>query len=638
MMPPELWSRCAERFLARAVAAIGNLFAVMVGDRSFDVHGAHACGIPAIGANWEVGATGELTQARRRPHRYRAYRMVYRGILLVAMLWVAACILSPAASRADRWFQATPMSEPRAAQTATLLPSGNVLVAGGYNGFIENVGGHHTSLDVAELFDPTTGVWSVAAPMNVARSSQTATLLPNGQVLVIGGLEMPGCCTEGTRTAELYDPATNAWTVTPPPPELQEAATATLLQNGEVLVTGTFGPDDDDKAVAGAVLYDPSTNTWAAAAAPNTKRLSGTATLLPNGDVLALGGIQYGENWASEYKDALSSSEIYDPATNRWTTDASMSHPRWGQTATLMPSGDVLIAGGTEETGGASTEAHGISSAELFDPQANSWTAVAPMIVGRQSDTATLLPNGDVLAAGGWGDFGGSPSSFYVLCGVGGCQGASNAELYEPATNTWTPTEAVTTGSEHTATPLPSGAVFVAGGNIEPIGVHELSSAAIYALRYPPDEPSVTAEPAIVPTATTPILRISDTTQSNKTWRAGNALARTAKRPRLAPLGTTFSFTLNERATVHLSFTQRKDRSNVHRRCVAEKSKNHCQLTVTRGTFSVAGQPGKNKISFEGRISHSQKLKPGNYLLAITATSTIGQHAGPSRLSFTIVQ
>jgi N-acetylneuraminic acid mutarotase len=567
--------------------------------------------------------------------------MGHRGVLLVTMLLVAGCVVRQGVSWADTWFPAAPMDEPRAGQTATLLPSGNVLVAGGYNGFIENVGGHHTSLAVAELFDPTTGAWTLAAPMQIARSSQTATLLPNGQVLVVGGLEMPGCCIQGTRTAELYDPTTNTWTSTPPPPELQEAETATLLRNGDVLVTGTFGPYDDFQAVAGAALYDPSTNTWTTAAAPTLKRLSGTATLLPEGDVLLVGGIDYGENWASEYKGTLSSSEIYDPATDTWTTGASMLHSRWGQTATLMPSGEVLVAGGATETGAASTEAPGFSSAELFDPETDSWTAAASMIVGRRSHTATLLPDGDLLVTGGWGDFAASPSSFYVLCGVGGCQGSSNAELYEPSRNTWTPTEAVTTGAEHTATLLPDGGVFVTGGNIEPIGVHELSTTEVYASRYPPDEPDVIAEPSGAPAATTPILGISDATQSNKTWREGNALARTAVRRRLPPLGTTFSFTLNEQASVHFSFTQQTEGSNLNGRCVPRASNNRrraCKLTVTRGTLSITGKPDENKVSFEGRISRSKKLKPGSYSLVITATSAAGRQAGPKQLSFTIVK
>jgi hypothetical protein len=567
--------------------------------------------------------------------------MGHRGVLFVATLLVAGCVVSPGASWADTWFQAAPMGEPRAGQTATLLPSGKVLVAGGYNGFIENVGGGHTSLAVAELFDPSTGAWTPAASMQVARSGQTATLLPNGQVLVVGGWEMPGCCLKGTRTAELYDPATNTWTATPPPPELQEADTATLLQNGDVLVTGTFGPYDDFQAVAGAALYDPSTNTWTTAAAPKLKRLSGTATLLPDGDVLLAGGVDYGENWASERKAALSSSEIYDPATDTWTTAPSMLHAGWGQTATLMPSGEVLVAGGATETGGGSTEAPGFSSVELFDPETDSWSAATPMIVGRRSHTATLLPDGDLLVAGGWGDFAASPSSFYVLCGVGGCQGSSNAELYEPATNTWTPTEAVTTGAEHTATLLPDGGVFVTGGNIEPIGVHELSTTEIYASRYPPDEPDVIAEPASAPAATPLMLSISAVTQSNKTWREGNSLARTAMTRRRPPLGTTFLFRLNEQASVHLSFTQQTDGSDLNGKCVARVGNNRrraCKLTVTRGTLSITGQPGENKVTFEGRISRSKKLKAGGYSLVITATSATNQQAGPKRLSFTIVK
>jgi large repetitive protein len=272
--------------------------------------------------------------------------------------------------------------------TATLLPDGKVLVAGGLLGDGKQVAS-------AELYDPATGTWSATGPMTKARSGQTATLLPDGQVLVAGG----GCngsgygCNSGSyeeaqRSAELYNPATGTWARTGSMADGRQYAAATLLPDGTVLVAGGFNNCDDDfcSEVRTAELYDPATGTWARTGSMHFPREQFTATLLRNGQVLAAGGLaQYGPRATS------SSAELYNPATGVWSLTASMAAKHVGQTATLLRNGWVLVAGG------------GTKTAEIYEPQRAVWVAPGAMSTVRTDAAATLLPDGHVLVTGGDG-------------------------------------------------------------------------------------------------------------------------------------------------------------------------------------------------------------------------------------------
>ena len=244
----------------------------------------------------------------------------------VARTATARAVYDPAANEEPnastlpgmQWFAVAAMSEPRAKQTATLLGDGDVLVAGGYNGFTP-AGGSHVSLRSAEVFDPATGAWTATAPMLVGRSGQVASLLPEGQVLTIGGWEMPKIG-EYVRTAELYDPASNAWTAAPLPAELEESQSLTTLPDGMVLLRGVFGTDLFNET-AGAAIYDPATNTWTRVASPKLLRYGATVTLLPDGDVLAIGGSRSepAPFPVDKINTLLASVEEYDPASNTWS-------------------------------------------------------------------------------------------------------------------------------------------------------------------------------------------------------------------------------------------------------------------------------------------------------------------------------
>jgi hypothetical protein len=187
------------------------------------------------------------------------------------------------------------MNVARDSQTATLLPNGHVLVAGGTN---------HTSgvLNSAELFDPATGKWTFTGNMNTARAGHSATLLQNAQVLVAEG--------DTFGTAELYNPAAGTWTVTSSMNIAQAGHTATLLGNGKVLaVGGSYGVYPVDHTLSSAELYDPATGAWTTTGSMNTSREFHTTTLLPNGLVLVAGG----NNGSGRTFTLLASAELYTP-------------------------------------------------------------------------------------------------------------------------------------------------------------------------------------------------------------------------------------------------------------------------------------------------------------------------------------
>jgi N-acetylneuraminic acid mutarotase len=226
--------------------------------------------------------------------------------------------------------------------TATLLPDGKVLITG-------PMGDNMAS---AELYLPGTGKWTATGRMTATQVVSSATLLLDGKVLVIG-YDWVGVGDNQTVVAacELYDPNTGTWTATGKSlqPREEFTATATLLQNGKVLVAGGHGTNGD--LLAAAELYDPDTGTWTATGTMIEGRYSHTATLLQDGKVLVVGGHGH---------DTLASAELYNPETGTWTATASMANERAGK-ATPLRDGKVLVTGG-------GADRHTLDSAELYDP------------------------------------------------------------------------------------------------------------------------------------------------------------------------------------------------------------------------------------------------------------------------------
>ena len=288
----------------------------------------------------------------------------------------------------DTWSPGAPMSGPRKGQTSTLLPSGKVLVVGGEAALGATV----------EIYDPALDTWTLAAPMSVRREGHTATLLPSGKVLVTGGaVHAYSTPPSFVLMAELYDPATDTWTPAAPLAHARQGSAATLLPNGTVLIAdGTFEPEPPGSCE----IYDPGSNTFSPTGALLTPHVTPRAALLQNGKVLVAGG---DGNWFKH--DPLPASnvaEIYDPATGVWTFAATMINSHAWHTATLLPSGKVLIAGGASYYGWLPYPIGKLELSEVYDPATDTWTSAGSMGVIRDWHTATLLTNGEVLLAGGW--------------------------------------------------------------------------------------------------------------------------------------------------------------------------------------------------------------------------------------------
>jgi hypothetical protein len=294
------------------------------------------------------------------------------------------------------------MTAVRGGSAATLLLDGRVLFTGGYNCGPAGQDGIWAS---AELYDPATGTFSPTGSMGTPREFQTATRLADGRVLVAGGYTgaSPSAGTGITlasyrlvessasvlRTAELYDPATGTFSPTGSMSTIRDQHTATLLQNGRVLVIGGGGEGYASQKTAD--LYDPATGTFSRTGSMKTGRWLHTATLLDDGRVLVAGG-------RSPQDSVYKSAEIYDPATGAFRSVGSMHEARQQQTSTLLPDGRVFIAGGYWSDG---QNWRVLSSTEMFDPATGKFSSIGSMGTPRQGHTATLLDDGRVLIAGG---------------------------------------------------------------------------------------------------------------------------------------------------------------------------------------------------------------------------------------------
>lgn len=360
-------------------------------------------------------------------------------------IWVkagwAVVALSVATGMGERLslVAAPAMRETRAGHTATLLPNGKVLIAGGCV-----VDGCEDGLTrSAELYSPVRNTFSGAADLAVARVGHQAVRLPTNKVLVIGGWAGD----EVTAVAELYDPKAGRFEVTGKMTEPRDGFTATRLLDGRVLITG--GYNGSMNRLGSAELYDPETNRFTALMPMTEARMSHSASLLPDGRVLIVGG-------SDAQGDVLSSAELFDPETERFSPVNHLALPRHKHAAVTLQNGSVLIVGGA----GAGDWDEQYNTTELFDLATLSFRPAATMLSQRFKlpDAITLLPSGEVLIAGG----------------------GAQAEIYHPETDTFSLADGILGFdlSYTTATLLPHDRVLIAGGYDE--GIHVVDNAWLY--------------------------------------------------------------------------------------------------------------------------------------------------------------
>lgn len=353
----------------------------------------------------------------------------------VTIAIIAALTAAVAPARAGTFSLTGAIDPARQYHTATLLPDGKVLVAGGYGS-----GGVGWLID-CQLYDPQKGDFIPTGQLSTRRDAHTATLLPNGKVLVAGGEEVnERGFSVLLASAELYDPASGRFSPTGSMVTGRELHTATLMSNGKVLIAG--GEDAKGYAVTRAETYDPALGSFIPTGSLSVGRYGHTATALADGEVLIAGGERIDEDG---FDIALGSAEIYNPATGKFhPTGSSMRVARKHHTATLLRDGEVLIAGGEDNNG------HALDSAELYDPARGTFRMTGRMLSAHDSGTATLFNDGSVLVAGGFS-------------GASGVTGA--AELYEPGSGRFVGTGIMHIAREFfTATRLSDGRVLMVGG------------------------------------------------------------------------------------------------------------------------------------------------------------------------------
>jgi hypothetical protein len=381
----------------------------------------------------DFSLTGSLKTART----YHTATLLNNGLVLVAGGYAGGVNNLPSAelyNPSTGTFTPTgSLNNERYQHTATLLNNGLVLIAGGY---------HSGALASAELYDPATGTFSYIGNLNIARYEHTATLLSNGMVLIAGGDAT--CCVSGYQaTAELYNPATGTFTLTGNMTTQRVNHTATLLNNGMVLMAGG---QNSSGIRTSAELYNPATGTFTLTGSLTTARFSQTATLLNNGLALLAGG---------EGSSALlASAELYNPTSGTFTLTGSLNTARGRQTATLLNNGTVLMAGGIYDTNGDAT-----NSAELYNPAAGTFSLTGSLNTARDVHTATLLNDGMVLVAGGY-------NGAYL----------ASAELFEPATLTPPNLVSISLNPSSPTLPLDTAQRFTATGTFGDSSTQQLAS------------------------------------------------------------------------------------------------------------------------------------------------------------------
>lgn len=407
-----------------------------------------ACAQPAVGP--EPGATA----GTRLPGWARWPRWPIAAVVLGALLVVVAAFVvgrsggsAPPATLdpVGAWEELPALAAIRGTTAAVVLDDGRVLAAGGGVGSI--------AVAATEVLDPDTGAWEQVAELGQARRGAAAVVLGDGRVLVAGGI--------GDNTlrdsAELYDPDTDTWTETGAMTTPRLTFTLTALPDGRALAVGGSTPGGQAgsgggqtiRPSASAEVFDPATGEWEATGEMTAARFEHTATALPGGRVLVAGGL--GGDAVDGTFAPLASVEVFDPAVGQFTTAAAMAEGRTNHVAVPLGDGTVVVAGGLGD--GEPTQ-RALATAERYDPSGGGWARLPALRQGRAGATATVLADGRVLVVGGEAVQGGSRRSL------------ATAELLDPDEPAWAPAGRMACArSEHAAVRLDDGRVVALAGD-----------------------------------------------------------------------------------------------------------------------------------------------------------------------------
>ena len=296
---------------------------------------------------------------------------------------------SPAMSSGIFWTPTGPLVTARQNFTMVLLANGNVLAAGGTSATNSptSSGGPLAS---AELYSTSAGIWNATGSLKQGRDFFQMLLLPNGNVLAAGGMSTSGVLA----SAELFSLAAGSWSTTGSLTTARAAFQMVLLQDGTVLAAGGISSSG---GVTGSVeVYNSTLGTWSATGSLITGRAYFQLVLLPDGTVLAAGGI------VDNFADATSA-EVYSPSTGKWARTNAPATPRAYFQMVLLPNGNVLAAAGASSAANTGV----LASAEVYNYTAGTWSATGSLTTARKNFQMVVLPTGNILAAGGVNNMGG---------------------------------------------------------------------------------------------------------------------------------------------------------------------------------------------------------------------------------------
>lgn len=290
------------------------------------------------------------------------------------------------------------------------------------------------AVSVVESYREEIGQWALEPPLPEALSGAGLVQLDSQKLLVVAGSDEWG----SIASAYLYDPDTLGWTATGGLHTPRFGHTSTMLGSGKVLVVGgnNLRPPNNGQVLDGVEVYDPSTGVWSKETWLPHDCMNHTATRLSDGRVLVLGG------YSGRQNQALSNATVYDPDTRKWAPVRPLPEPRMMHTATLLDDGRVLVCGGTNEPFGLSQQL-----GFIYNPPQNTWCQTETLAT-HIYHSATVLKTGEVL-----------------VCGNASLGFDAPPELFHPDTAEWIPAGRMETERfYHTASGLPSGNVLLAGG------------------------------------------------------------------------------------------------------------------------------------------------------------------------------
>lgn len=387
------------------------------------------------------------------------------------------------------------------------LPGGGALLVGGvpFFGGFDGPGPGPTA--AAMVYDPSSGAWKKVPDMSSVRSGASASALPDGRVLVVGGYDrrvvqlpnpagQPMCCIDiqilPLASTEIFNPVSSTWTQGPNLVHGRIGHKAVELKDGRILVVGGTDGQNPAQPLSTAELFDPAAGKWLNAGSIGAPRTQFTLTALADGRALVAGGV------TADGSAPLRSTLIYDPVANQWSPGPDLANARSGHAAALLPDGGVLVTGGTDLLGR-------LASAELLNSAGSAWSPAGALPGARSDHFAVSLPNGHVLVLGGRGPSGALKSSVQFDPAAAGVAAADRApagpgrwqsvaatplqtylqsatlladgrvlvlpsdtyetfkaELYDPASDTWTtPIVRTSTGSSFAASALRTGKVLL---------------------------------------------------------------------------------------------------------------------------------------------------------------------------------